>query len=73
MRGALDSLMVNRTTILIAHRLSTIRAADHILVLHEGRMAEQGTHAELLARRGLYTHLVERQSAGARERVVGLA
>jgi ATP-binding cassette subfamily B protein len=72
-RGALDSLMVDRTTILIAHRLSTIRTADRILVLHEGRVAEQGTHAVLLARSGLYAHLIERQRAGARERVVGLA
>ena len=72
-RGALDSLMVDRTTILIAHRLSTIRSADRILVLHEGRLVEQGTHAELLARRGFYAHLVERQTTGVRERNVRLA
>jgi ATP-binding cassette subfamily C protein CydCD len=69
-RGALDSLMADRTTILIAHRLSTVRTADRILVLHEGRVAEQGTHAELLERRGIYASLVERQRAGAQERSV---
>jgi ATP-binding cassette subfamily C protein CydCD len=72
-RSALDSLMVDRTTILIAHRLSTIRAADRILVLHEGRVAEHGTHDELIARRGFYAHLVERQRAGTRERGVTVA
>jgi ATP-binding cassette subfamily C protein CydCD len=72
-RGALDSLMADRTTILIAHRLSTVRSADRILVLHEGRVAEHGSHAELLARRGFYAHLVERQRTGARERSAKLA
>jgi len=60
-RTALNDLMVDRTTIVIAHRLSTIRAADLILVLDAGRVIESGTHAELLARRGFYTRLVERQ------------
>jgi ATP-binding cassette subfamily C protein CydCD len=67
--GALESLMVNRTTILIAHRLSTIRAADRILVLDRGRVSEAGTHAELLARRGFYAHLIERQVTSVRERI----
>ena len=61
--------MADRTTILIAHRLSTIRGADRILVLQEGRVAEQGTHAELITHGSFYAHLVERQRAGARERV----
>jgi ATP-binding cassette subfamily B protein/subfamily B ATP-binding cassette protein MsbA len=55
--AALQRLMRGRTTLLIAHRLSTIRHADWILVLDEGQVAELGTHAELLARRGLYAHL----------------
>ena len=64
MRRALDALMRDRTTIVIAHRLSTIRDADLILVLDEGRVVGDGTHAELLARRGLYAHLVARQLGG---------
>jgi ATP-binding cassette subfamily C protein CydCD len=68
-RAALASLMSHRTTLLIAHRLSTIRSADRILVLKDGAILESGTHAELLARRGFYAHLVERQVTNARRRV----
>ena len=68
-RSALVSLMAHRTTILVAHRLSTIRRADRILVLRGGHIVETGTHAELLARRGFYAQLVERQVAGAQQRV----
>jgi ATP-binding cassette subfamily B protein len=53
--------MAGRTTIAIAHRLSTIQRADRILVLHKGRLREEGTHAELLAKRGLYWRLYELQ------------
>jgi ATP-binding cassette subfamily C protein CydCD len=63
-RGALDTLMVDRTTIVIAHRLSTIRAADLILVLRDGEVIESGSHQALLARGGFYARLVEHQMAG---------
>jgi ATP-binding cassette subfamily B protein len=55
--GALRTLLADRTSFVIAHRLSTIRDADLIVVLEHGRVIEQGSHEELLARRGLYTSL----------------
>jgi len=58
---ALERLMVGRTTIIIAHRLSTIRNADKIVVLEGDRIAQLGTHEELMAREGLYRHLNEVQ------------
>jgi subfamily B ATP-binding cassette protein MsbA len=56
-QGALEKLMPDRTTLVIAHRLSTIEHADQVLVLDQGRLVEQGTHAQLLAQGGLYAHL----------------
>ena len=60
-QDALKRVMAGRTSIVIAHRLSTILAADQILVLDRGQIVECGTHAELLARGGLYAHLYETQ------------
>jgi len=60
-QGALDRLMVNRTTLVIAHRLSTVRGASQILVIDRGRVVERGRHDELLAQGGLYADLVRTQ------------
>jgi subfamily B ATP-binding cassette protein MsbA len=71
-QDALEHLMTTRTTLVIAHRLSTIRKADRIVVLVDGEIAEEGTHDELLGRKGAYSRLyslqlLENESAGELE------
>ncbi len=61
-QDALDHLLEGRTSVIIAHRLSTIHNADKIIVVDNGCIAEQGTHAELMARNGIYAKLIEMQS-----------
>jgi ATP-binding cassette subfamily B multidrug efflux pump len=66
-QAALERLLKGRTAVVIAHRLSTIRNADLICVVQDGRIVEQGRHAELLAQGGVYRELYERQFAAASE------
>jgi ATP-binding cassette subfamily B multidrug efflux pump len=63
-QSSLDDLMQNKTVIAIAHRLSTIAQMDRLIVLDQGRIAEQGTHDELVALNGIYAHLWQRQTGG---------
>jgi ABC-type multidrug transport system fused ATPase/permease subunit len=60
-QDAMDRLMKGRTVLVIAHRLSTVQSADTVAVIADGRVAEQGTHADLLKSNGLYAALVRRQ------------
>lgn len=74
-QGALDRVAKNRTSLVIAHRLSTIVGADEIIVLDQGRIAERGTHAKLLAQGGLYASMWNRQreAEAAREKLAKMA
>lgn len=74
-QGALDRVAKNRTSLVIAHRLSTIIGADEIIVLDQGRIAERGTHAILLAQGGLYASMWNRQreAEAAREKLAKMA
>jgi ATP-binding cassette subfamily B protein len=63
-QDALQRTMEGRTTVAVAHRLSTVAGMDRLVVLDRGRVTEQGTHAELLARGGGYAALWARQSGG---------
>lgn len=67
---ALENLMEKRTSIVIAHRLSTIINADRIVVMHQGRIVETGTHAELLAKNGRYTQLYHMQFEGVVQQIM---
>ena len=60
-QAALESAMRNRTTLVVAHRLATVQQADRILVLDHGQLVEQGTHAELVSRNGVYARLAALQ------------
>ena len=60
-QDALSKLMQGRTTLMVAHRLSTIQNADNIIVMHKGRIVEEGTHQELLKQGGVYYKLYKLQ------------
>jgi ATP-binding cassette subfamily B protein len=62
-QSGIRKLLAGRTAIIIAHRLSTIMDADRILVVHKGRIAEQGTHRELMEKNGYYARLYRIQFA----------
>ena len=61
-QDALNNMMRNRTSVVIAHRLSTIQNADHIIVMKQGQIVEQGQHQELMDKGGTYSNLVMLQS-----------
>jgi ATP-binding cassette subfamily B protein len=69
-RRALEKLLKNRTALIIAHRLSTVRNADRIIVLDQGRIVEEGTHDQLIAKKGLYARLYHMQFKESAEEAI---
>ena len=70
-QGALSRLLQGKTVLVIAHRMRTVAGADHIVVLDDGHVAQQGAPAELMEQGGLYRRMVELQSESARWRLSG--
>ena len=70
-QGALSRLLAGKTVLVIAHRMRTVAGADHIVVLENGHVAEQGTPAELMGKGGLYRRMVELQSHSAQWQLNG--
>ena len=68
-QGALSRLLAGKTVLVIAHRMRTVEAADKIVVLDDGRVAEEGAPAELMAKGGLYRRMVELQRQSAQWRL----
>ena len=64
-QGALSRLLAGKTVLVIAHRMRTVAGADHIVVLKDGRVEQQGSPQELMAEGGLFRHMVELQSESA--------
>ncbi|MCE5344552.1 MAG: ABC transporter ATP-binding protein, partial [Eubacteriales bacterium] len=69
-QAAIHTALSGRTSFLIAHRLSTIRKADRILVLHDGRIIQSGTHRELLSQKGYYHDLYTNQFRDERQETI---
>lgn len=66
---ALNNIMSDYTMLVVAHRLSTVEKAQNIVVIDKGRVAEQGSHSQLMAAGGLYSHLVQKQLLGVEDDV----
>ena len=71
-RHAIQENTGSSTVILIAHRITTLMNADHIIVLDKGKIREQGTHEELLAKNGLYRRIYDLQTAGIDDSAAGI-
>lgn len=71
-QGALSRLLTGKTVLVIAHRMRTVAGADHIVVLKDGRVEQQGSPKELMAEGGLFRHMVELQSQSSQWQLSGV-